>query len=84
MNDAYRREVLESWDSAIETLAEAFAAGALISPDEVEARWDEGEIERVVLASASGEFVQRLTVHQELRIRASGRNDRLDLTGVAG
>ena len=84
MNDAYRREVLESWDSTIDTVAEAFAAAALISPDEVEVRWDGGEIERVVLASASGDFVQKLVAHRELRIRATARNDRFDLTGVAG
>ena len=65
---------------------ELWGLGSLMSPDDGEARWDGGEVERFEFPRDDDVFVSKLVAHRELSMRIGGRTgttDRFDLTGAA-
>lgn len=58
---------------------------SLMSPDDGEARWDGGEVERFEFPRDDDVFVSKLVAHRELSMRVGGRTgttDRFDLAGA--
>ena len=58
----------------------------LMSPDDGEARWDGGEVERFEFPRDDDAFVSKLLAHRELSMRVgggTGTTDGFDLTGAA-
>ena len=63
---------------------ELVGLAALLSPDDGEARWDGGEVERFEFPPDDDAFVSKLLSHQELSMRVGAdTTDRFDLTGAA-